>query len=167
MKLHTGLITRPRRSDVSPSRAGLTLLELTVVLVLLGVFAAVAAARLGPGPLQNFAARADARRLALDLHQAQRRSIATGDNHYLEFTTSGGQAVGYTLYRRLSGGGVQAVDEYREFTQDETVTVSHAQAEFNFEGAALAAYQMTLAGPNRSWQVTVIAATGAVRVTPL
>jgi prepilin-type N-terminal cleavage/methylation domain-containing protein len=147
--------------------AGLTLLELIVVLALIGIFAAVAAARLGTAPLKNFASHADARRLALDLLQARRRAIAYGDNHYLEFTSSGGQVVSYTLYRRLSGGGVEAVDEPREFPQQETVTASHAQAEFDFEGAALAAYQVTLAGPDRTWQVTVTPVTGAIRVTEL
>jgi prepilin-type N-terminal cleavage/methylation domain-containing protein len=145
--------------------AGLSLLELLVVLTLIGIFAAVASARFGADPRKNFGAEADARRLALDLLQARRRAIATGDNHYLEFTASGGNVVGYTLYRRLSGGGVQAVDEPRTFLQQEEVTVSHAQAEFDFEGAALAAYQMTLTGPNRTWQVTVVPATGTAKVT--
>jgi hypothetical protein len=142
-------------------------LELLAVLALLGIFAAVAAARLGPAPLKNFASHADARRLALDLLQARRRAIATGDNHYLEFTSSGGQTTGYTLYRRLSGGGTQAVDAPREFSHQETVTASHSQAEFNFEGAALAAYQVTFTGPDRAWRVTVVPATGAVRVVEL
>jgi prepilin-type N-terminal cleavage/methylation domain-containing protein len=143
----------------------MNLLELLVVLTLIGIFAAVAAARLGPSPLQNFGAGADARRLALDLVQARRRAIATGDNHYLEFASIGGNVVGYTLYRRLSGGGVQAVDAYRTFAQQETVTASHVQAEFDFEGAALAAYQITFTGPGRTWQVSVVPATGAARVT--
>jgi type II secretory pathway pseudopilin PulG len=145
----------------------LSLLELLVVLTLIGIFAAVATARLGPGPVQNFGAEADARRLALDLLQARRRAIATGDNHYVEFTASGGSVAGYTLYRRLSGGGVQPVDAHRTFSQQETVAASHGQAEFDFEGAALAAYQITFTGPNRTWRVTVIPATGSAKVTEL
>ncbi len=137
-----------------------------MVLTLLAIFTAVAASRLGPLPRMNFAANADARRLALDMMQARRRAIATGDNHYLEFTSSGGQVTGYTLYRRL-GGGAQAVDAARTFPHQETVTVSHAQAEFNFEGAALAAYQVTFTGPDRTWRLTVVPVTGAVRVTEL
>ena len=105
--------------------------------------------------------------MASDLIQARRRAIATGDNHYVEFTTSGGAATGYTLYQRVGGGGVQAVDEYRAFVQQETVNVSHSQAEFDFEGAALAAYQITFSGPDRTAQVTVVPVTGAVRVSEL
>ncbi len=148
-------------------RAGFSLLELLAVVTLLGVFVAVAAARLGPAPLENFASQADARRLALDLLQAQRRAIATGENHYVEFAQSGGQIVGYTVFRRLAGGGVAAVDSYRDFPRGETVAASHAQLEFNFEGAALAAYQVTFTGPNQAWRVAVVAATGAVRVARL
>src|SRR5262245_10623522 len=146
-------------------RAGLTLLEIVCVLTLIGIFAAVAAPRLGLAPIKNFAAQGDARRLALDLMQARRRAIATGDNHYLDFVTSGGAVTSYTLYRRLSGGGVQAVDSVRNFPQQETVAASHAQAEFNFQGTALAAYQITFTGPDRTWQVNVVMATGSVRVT--
>ena len=148
-------------------RAGMTLAETLAVVVLVGVFAAVAVARLGTAPLQNFAARSDARRLALDLLQAQRRAIATGDNHYVQFNSSGGSIVSYDLYRRLSGGGVAAVDATRTFSQNEAVTVTHTEAEFQFDGSALASYQATLAGPDRSWRVTVVAATGAVRVEAL
>jgi Tfp pilus assembly protein FimT len=144
-----------------------TLLELLVVLTLLAVFTAVAIARIGVNPLKNFASQSDARRLASDLIQARRRAISTGDNHYVEFITSGGVATSYTVYRRLDGGSVQAVDASRSFVQQETVSVSHSQAEFDFEGAALAAYQITFTGPDRTAQVTVVPVTGAVRVSEL
>lgn len=145
-------------------REAFSLLELIAVVAVLGVLAVAAVARFGPAPLKNAAARADARRLTLDLLQTQRRSIATGDNHYLEFTLNGSAPVGYTLYRRLSGGGTQAVDGYREFAQGETITTTHNQLEYNFSGAALAAYQVSFAGPDQRWRVTVIPVTGAARV---
>lgn len=151
----------------STARRGLTLLELTMVLMLIGVFTAVAMARLSKTPITNFASRGDARRLALDLHQIQRRAISTGDNHYLEFVSSGGQVTGYRLYRRLSGGGVQEIDSSRGFPHGETVTTTHNQLEYTFSGAALAAYEVTFAGPNRSWRASVVPVTGAVRIGQL
>jgi Tfp pilus assembly protein FimT len=140
-------------------------LELLAVLLLIAVFTAVAMARFGIEPLKNFASQSDARRLASDLIQARRRAISTGDNHYVEFASSGGAVTGYTIYRRLGGGGVAAVDAARPFVQQETISVTHSQMEFNFEGAALAAYQATFTGPDRTAQVTVVPVTGAVRVT--
>jgi Tfp pilus assembly protein FimT len=145
--------------------AGVTLLELIAVLVLLGVFTAVAMARFGVDPLKNFASQSDARRLASDLVQVRRRAISSGDNHYVELTSGGGAITGYSIYRRLVGGGTEIVDAPRTFVQQETVSATHSQLEFNFEGAALAAYQVTFTGPDRTAQVTVVPVTGAVRVT--
>ena len=124
--------------DRRHKRRGVTLLELLVVVFFIGVLAAVAIGRLGKTALGDFGAEGDARRLSLDLAQA----------------------------RRAAGGDV-AVDEYRGFPSQAVVTVSHGQAEFNFEGQALAAYQITLAGPNRTWQADVVPVTGAVRISEL
>ncbi len=145
------------------TRQAVTLLELIAVVAILGIFAVVAISRIGPGTLYNFGARADARRLAVDLLQARRGSIATGENHYLAFTVVGGEATGYALFRRKAGGDV-AVDTPHEFPGNVVVTTSHADAEFTFEGAALAAYQIELTGPEQTWQVDVVPVTGAIDV---
>lgn len=161
-------MTAPMPSSPGPAvRRGLTLLELTIVLVLIGIFTAVAMARLGKTSIANFASRGDARRLALDLHQVQRRAISTGDNHYLEFVSSGGQVTGYRIYRRLAGGGTQEVEGLRDFLHGETVATTHNQLEYTFSGAALAAYEVTFTGPNQTRRVSVVPATGAVRVVQL
>ncbi len=145
------------------TRRAVTLLELIAVAMILGIFAVVAVSRIGPGTLVNVGAGADARRLAVDLLQARRRSIATGENHYLGFAVSGGEATGYTLCRRAAGGDV-AVDSPHTFPGNLVVANSHTYAEFNFEGAALAAYQVTLTGPEQTWQVDVVPVTGAIDV---
>jgi len=156
--LHGATTTRPLMT-----RRGVTLLELIAVVTILGFFTVVAISRIGPGTLVNFGARADARRLAVDLLQARRRSIATGENHYLAFTVVGGEATDYTLYRRKAGGDV-AMDSPHEFPGNVVVTASHADAEFTFEGAALAAYQIALTGPEQTWQVDVVPVTGSIDV---
>jgi hypothetical protein len=102
--------------------------------------------------------------LALDLMQCQRRAAASGANHNLEFTESGGVKTGYTVYRRTSPSTGTAVDAARTFDQAETVTCASSQLEFSFDGTALAAYVVTFAGPDRSRQVSVVPTTGAVRV---
>ena len=151
------------RSKSTPR--AVTLLELIAVIAIMAIFVAVAASRIGPETIRDFAARADAHRLAADLLQARRRSIATGENHYLAFATSGGRAIGYTLYRRSASQGNVAVDEAYEFPSDVVVTTSSSQLEFTFEGAALAAYQIVLTGPGQTWQVDVVPATGTASVT--
>ncbi len=132
------------------------------MVVIVGILAVVAVGRMGYGTLGDFTARAEAKRLAVDLLQARRRSISTGENHSLDFT--GSPATGYTLIRRAAGGDV-AVDEPYIFSDAVVVTVSATEAEFNFEGQALAAYQITLTGPDQTWQVDVVVATGTAKVT--
>jgi hypothetical protein len=102
--------------------------------------------------------------LSLDLLHCQRRAIASGTNHFVEFVSSGGNIVGYYVYRRTGPSSGTAVDDYREFTQGETVTTTHTQLEFQFDGTALAASTVTLAGPTRTWHVTLVPASGGIRV---
>ena len=147
------------------TRRAVTVLELIAVIAIMGIFAAVAVSRIGPQTIRNFGARADAGRLAADILQARRRSIATGENHYLAFAVSGGRASGYTLYRRSSLQGNVAVDEAYVFPPDVVVTTSGSEVEFTFEGAALAAYQVDLTGPGQTWRVDVVPATGTAVVT--
>ncbi len=136
---------------------------MAAVVLIMGVLAAVLVARNGLGTVRNLAAQGAARLISLDLLQAHRRAISTGDNHYLQFTSSGGQVTGYQLFRRAAGGDV-AVDDFRAAPDGVTITVSHAMMEFEFSGAALAAYQATVVGPRQTWLVEVTPATGAVRV---
>lgn len=159
----TSLLHGATRTCPRMTRRAVTLLELVAVVTILGIFTVVAVSRIGPGTLDNFGARADARRLAVDLLQARRRSIATGENHYLAFVVVGGEATGYTLHRRKAGGDV-AVDSPHEFPRNVVVTASHADAEFTFEGGALAAYRIALTGPEQTWQVDVVPVTGAIDV---
>lgn len=147
---------------------GVTLLELVAVVVLLGIIAVVATARLGRDSLGNLGAQAEARRVALDLRRARRLSISTGDNHYLAFdTSSGGLVASYELRRRLEGGGDEAVEDPYQFPADVVVAVTSSEAEFAFEGSALAACQVSLAGPHETWVVGVVPVTGLVRVARL
>ena len=60
----------------------------------------MAVTRYGTTTIADVGAQGFARRLALDCSQARRRAIATGDNHLLRFTLSGGKATQYASYRR-------------------------------------------------------------------
>jgi prepilin-type N-terminal cleavage/methylation domain-containing protein len=126
-------------------RRGVSLLELLAVVSLMGILFVAGTVRLGPSAADNMSALAAARLLASDLRHAQRRAIATGDDHYLAFQTQGPVITGYQSYRD-SGGSPVAVDEIREFPSGLTVTSAHNQLVFNFEGAANAAYSVSLAG---------------------
>ncbi|GIW90866.1 MAG: hypothetical protein KatS3mg109_1298 [Pirellulaceae bacterium] len=147
---------------VALRRRGVTLLELLVVVTLIGIFAAVAAARYGRSFFGDFGAQGAARRLALELSRAQRLAITTGDNHFVELRQSDGRA-GYRLMRR-SPSGTAPVDNPHWFDKEVTVRSSDTELEFTFEGEALGAYRVQLSGANRQFRVLVTPVSGAVRI---
>lgn len=135
-----------------------------MVTVLLGVFVGVAVSRIGPSSLTNSRSEANARRLAMDVLQARRRAIATGDNHYLEFVRDAGGSGkrGYAVYR---GGDSRAtrLTEFRTIDDSVSMKLSDPKWEFEFSGSALATYRAGFGG-TRAWIVEVIPTTGAVSV---
>lgn len=137
--------------------------EMLAVLAIIGLIAIAGIGRFGSGTLENLDAEAYGRRLALDLAHARQRTIATGDNHYLDLTTSGGEVTTYALVQRASGGDV-VVDEPRVTPSGLTVIASHADLEFDFDGSALAGYVVVVSGPTQSWTLTATAATGSVEL---
>jgi prepilin-type N-terminal cleavage/methylation domain-containing protein len=143
-------------------RRAFSLVEMASVIAIVALVAAAGFSRFGSSTLENLSADGFARRLALDLMQARRRTIATGDNHFLQFTAASGNVTDYTLYRRTSGGNL-AVDEVRFVPAGVNVTTSHTTLEFDFDGAALAGYSVAIAGPQRSWTVSTTMVAGAVR----
>lgn len=142
---------------------GFTLLELVATLAIISLLVTAGMASFGAGTIQNVSAEGFARKLALDLLQARRRTLATGDNHYLQLTVVAAKVSEYTLFRRAAGGDV-AVDQPRSVPSGVTVTASHTTLEFDFDGAAQSSYSLTVAGPSRSWTVSTTAITGAVNV---
>ena len=145
-------------------RPAVTLQEMIAVTAIIGLAAAASFGTFGLNTLANVGADGYARRLACDLQQARRRTIATGDNHYLLCTLAGPNVAYYQLWRRASGGDV-AVDQVVEAPDDVAVVVTHTTMEFDFSGAALAAYQVTATGPQRTVQLTVAMPTGYVSLT--
>lgn len=137
-------------------------MELLAVVMLMGILAAVATARYGRSIFAEFGARGEARKLSLALLAAQRSSITTGDNHFVEF--DGIQASRYRIMRRV-GGSPAEVQGWEPTSGDVTITVSGTVMEFNFEGQALGAYTADCVGKNRSVRLTVIPISGAVQVT--
>jgi hypothetical protein len=147
----------------APARRAMSFLELAVVVSIVGLLTAAAITTFGTSALSNGGAEGFARKLALALIHARRATISTGDNHFVQLSPSAANATSFALYRRTAGGDVQ-VDASRPVPQDVTLSGSNAVMEFDFDGAALAAYTLTVAGDNRSWTVSVVTLTGTVSV---
>lgn len=155
-------MVRPRRHW--RRRYGLSLLELIAVVTLIGIFASVVSMRFGRSLFSEFQSQGVARELSLALLICQRASITTGDDHYLEFLSSGGKIRNYRIMRVVSGTPT-LVDGPKEITSDVTVTASHTTLQYTFEGSALGSYWITITGKDRTWRLDVIPVSGAVSVT--
>jgi Tfp pilus assembly protein FimT len=141
----------------------MSFLELAIVVSIVGLLTATAITTFGTSTLSNGGAEGFARKLALALIHARRATISTGDNHFVQLSPSAANATSFAIYRRTSGGNVQ-VDASRSVPNDVNLSGSHAILEFDFDGAALAGYSLTVAGDNRSWTVSVVTLTGMVSV---
>jgi prepilin-type N-terminal cleavage/methylation domain-containing protein len=153
-------VTATTMARRTKARRAMSLLELTAVVMIIGLIAAMAATRYSANTLADVGAQGFARRLALDCTQARRRAIATGDNHLIQMTIAGGKATQYGVYRR-SGVTTTLVDDVCTVPAGVDVTTGGAvDLEFTFTGEALASYTVTVQAPDRTWTVTVPQVTG-------
>jgi Tfp pilus assembly protein FimT len=141
-----------------------TLLELVMVVTLMGILAVVGTSHFGRTALANIGSHGEARTLSLAMLRARRSAITTGDNHFIQFDASSPTAATqYSLMRR-TGGGDTLVEGPHLLNQDVTVVASDTEMDFNFEGEAVATYQVDFIGNGHDWRVTVVPITGAVVV---
>jgi prepilin-type N-terminal cleavage/methylation domain-containing protein len=148
---------------VSPRR-GVTLLELLVVVVLLGIFSATVGMRFGRSLFAEFGAQAAARELALALLGCQRAAIASGDDHYLEFLYAGGKIAQYRVLRD-SAGTPTLIDGPKSLPVDVTITSSDSTLRYDFQGSAQSNYWIQVTGQDRVWRIDVVPITGSLSVT--
>ena len=142
------------------ARRAMTLFELIAVVFIIGIVSAMAVTRYSTTTLADIGATGFARRVSLDCAQARRRAIATGDNHLLRFTLSGGNATQYGLYRR-SGASTTLVDDVHAVPANVTVTTGGVtDVEFQFTGEAIASYTVSITSADRSTTVTIPQVTG-------
>lgn len=146
---------------VHSRRSGMTLIELLLVVVIVGILTSVTLMRLGSGGLGRPGVHAVARRIALDIRHARSLTITQGINHYLGFDPAG-----YTIYRRDTPTD-EVVENYRTFPQGITRSISAFEFEFEPTGSALGAYQCDVLGFGVTYRIVVVIATGAVIVTQL
>lgn len=146
--------------SIPGGRGAMSLMELTAVVMIIGLVGAVVATRYGGSAISDVGAQGFARQLALDCLQARRRAISTGSNHLLRFTIVGGKATHYALYQR-NGGSVILLDTVRTVPSGVDVTTGGAtDIELTFTGEALASHSITCQSPNRTRTVVVYQVTG-------
>jgi type II secretory pathway pseudopilin PulG len=154
-------LTMARRES---SRRAMSLLELTAVVAMLALLTLAGISRFGHGSLATGGTEGFSKTLSLALIHARRATISTGDNHYLQLSPASGNVTSFVLTRRTGSGDLE-VDQIRTVPEGVTVTSTLKELEFDFDGTALTFYSVSIAGPVRSWSVTVVPLTGAVEAT--
>ena len=145
-------------------RKAMSLLELAIAVAILGLLSVAAATRYGDASLSNGGAEGFARKLALSLNYARRCTISTGENHYVKLINTGSGIASYAIFNRTSGA---QVDETRTVPEGLTVSATGIDLEFDFDGSALATYNIVIMADKRIFNVIVDMLPGSVHIVKL
>ena len=152
-----------RRRRSVPDRRGVSLLELALVVVLIGIFTAVAANR-SDGAFEDVQVRTQARTVAGLLRTARRRAILTGRDSGLRYVRTGTRISAVVPVERV-GAALVDTDDPVAVPDDIKAFTSATDATFDFEGLGPAAgHAVNFVGPNRNWDIYIPPSSSAVRV---
>jgi prepilin-type N-terminal cleavage/methylation domain-containing protein len=143
-------------------RRAFSLLELIATVMIVGIVSAAVMLRYGSNTSTQLSAEGFTRRLVLDLRQAQRRTIATGNDHYLVFTSTSGAISSYAVWQDLATD--VRVDDNVAVPSGITVTSDATTWNFGFDGNVTNTGSLiTVSTAKHYWNVTLYRATGAIR----
>ena len=144
-------------------RRGYSLLELVVVVTLLGVFASAAFMRVGRDVFGDTGARSQARIVSLALLQAQRAAIRTGDRHGMLIQGTPSTVTSWSIVQRHQDNSTTVVDGPHEVAEELTMSTKQTEIWFDFEGNGAQMFEITFAGPNRTYEIRVEPMTRMIR----
>ncbi|QDT11429.1 prepilin-type N-terminal cleavage/methylation domain-containing protein [Planctomycetes bacterium K23_9] len=151
------------KKQLQRCRRGLSLLELLVVVTLMSIFASAAFMRFGRDVFGDTGARSESRTMSLALLQAQRAAIRSGDDHGLLTDGPASKITSWTVVQRRQDNSTVVIDGPHVIPDELSVSVSHNEMWFDFEGNGSQMFDVKLSGPHRKFQLRVEALTRMIR----
>lgn len=159
---------RSKPSNARPlrERRAFSLLELTAVVMIIGLIAGLGITRFGHDSLAQTNGEGFVRKMALGLQLARRQAISEGVNAAVTLTQVGGSVTQWTIVR-AAGGGDESTDMAFTVPNDVNVTATAYRWEFDYTGQLVTPSgggTITIGLTGKGWNLQISAATGHVNV---
>ena len=148
------------------TRRGLSLVEITAALVLIGLLAAVSPRYFTKAASGSVQSSTVAGTLQLLLQQARHQAIRTGESAGLKLERKKGRVTRITPVREVRGRE-NAVSDPIEIPSNVRVKCKRLKILFDSEGTTSNGASFLIESPERQWLIDVVAVTGAVRLREL
>jgi Tfp pilus assembly protein FimT len=144
-------------------RKGFNLVEALMVVVFIGILAAIAVPKLNLAVISKYKAETTAKKIVTDLRRVRGLAISNAVNNNQGFSLRLLGSGPYTGYEIVNLDTAATVDSH---TIDQDVTVSGTSNEFDYGplGNLTSTYtQITVSAEGKSFTITIIRATGTIK----
>jgi general secretion pathway protein H len=140
---------------------GFSLIELLIIIMIIGVLAAVAVPRIGSGEKSAYSS---ARQIVADLRYTRTLAVTTGQKHYLKLLPAGGPYTSYEIYKdEVSPTDDVKVGDTRIISGKVTCTSTLEELKFTYLGIGFAGDGLiTINDGTNTFGVSVTASTGRI-----
>lgn len=141
---------------------GFTLIEALLIILLIGILAAIAIPRMGSSEKSAYSS---ARQIVTDLRYTRTLAVTTGQKHYLKLLPAGGPYTSYKIYKDEVDPTVDVqIGDKRKISTKVNCTSTLGEFNFNYLGIGTAGLDglITIIDGTYTYKVSVNASTGRI-----